>query len=126
MNQQRSQESSDSLDQIVADALLITYGYRRVDELRGEYIVESHKVVSNTLHTVEGWERDRSRQSPNPLNVEERDIVEQMVANGELCSFDGRECDYVEYREEYGADKDGNRGVWQTYVACRKCGEELP
>ncbi len=32
-------------------------------------------------------------------------------------------CDFVEYREEYGADRDGNRGEWYTFVACRKCGE---
>jgi hypothetical protein len=67
----------------------------------------------------------RSQEIPASL-IEERDLVEQMVANGDLCSYDGRECDFVEYREEYGADLDGNRGVWQTYVACRKCGEELP
>lgn len=63
---------SKSLDEIVADALMTGYGYRKTTELRGEYIVGSnHKVESNTLHTVEVWVRDRSGQPPNPANRDE-------------------------------------------------------
>jgi hypothetical protein len=71
-----SQSTSASLDAIVAAALLTTYGYRATTELRGEVITENHRIVSNTLHTVEVLERDRSGQSSNPLN--EWDEYEQM------------------------------------------------
>ncbi len=55
--------------------------------------------------------------------AEERDIIEQMVANGELCSKDGKPCEFERVDEEYGADRDGNRGIWVHYYCCRKCGE---
>lgn len=57
------------------------------------------------------------------LAAEERDVVEQMVADGELCAVDGQSCDFETFREQYGADRDGNRYIWVEYVACRKCGE---
>lgn len=56
--------------------------------------------------------------------LEERDVIEQMVANGDLCAFDGGECEWEHASELYGADADGNRGVWMHYERCRKCGEE--
>jgi hypothetical protein len=55
--------------------------------------------------------------------MQERAVIEQMVADGELCAADGGECEFVEFSELYGADRDGNRGEWRTYVECRKCGE---
>lgn len=45
----------------------------------------------------------------------------------EHCTFictDGEDHDWQEERESYGEDADGNRGVWQTYKKCSKCGEE--
>lgn len=57
-------------------------------------------------------------------DLADRDAIEEMVANGDLCSKDGRECDWVDETELYGADADGNRGIWQSYKRCSKCGEE--
>jgi len=54
----------------------------------------------------------------------ERDVIEQMVADGELCSTDGEPCDFVTVVDPaYGADYDGNRGTRIEWVECRKCGE---
>jgi len=60
----------------------------------------------------------------DPMLFAEYDAVQEKVANGELCSKDGEPCDWEEVRELYGEDRDGNRGVWQYYKRCRKCGEE--
>jgi hypothetical protein len=79
VNNDTRQSTSASLDAIVAAALLTTYGYRKVAELRGEFITENHRVVSNTLHTVDVLERDRSGQSSNPMN--QWDEYEQMEAD---------------------------------------------
>lgn len=55
-------------DKELEACLMRGYGYRQTTEIRGEYIVENHKVVSNTLHEVEVWVRDRSGQFSNPMN----------------------------------------------------------
>lgn len=62
--------------------------------------------------------------SATPEVLAEYDAIEQRVEDGDLCSVDGEPHDWESIREEYGADRDGNRGVWYTYKACRKCGEE--
>lgn len=58
----------------------------------------------------------------NP-DLAEYDATEQKVADGALCSTDGKPHDWQEYRERYGDDRDGNRGTWMTFKACSKCGE---
>jgi hypothetical protein len=60
---------------------------------------------------------------PTLCELDERDEIEQLMANGELCE-DGRPHSWRLCNERYGADADGNRGVWVTYRVCRKCGEE--
>ncbi len=79
MSTERSQATGASLDAIVAAALLTTYGYREIVELRGELVIDHGRVVSDTLHLVEILERDRSGQSSNPLN--EWDEYQQMEAD---------------------------------------------
>jgi hypothetical protein len=93
--QTRSEERSTSLDKVVAAALLTTYGYRKVEQLRGDYISEKlpnggYRLVRNTLHTVEVLERDRSGQSSNPLN--EWDEYEQMEAEPDENPCDSGWC----------------------------------
>jgi hypothetical protein len=85
----RTEENTASLDEIVGDALLTTYGYRKVAEVRGEFLIEKHRVVSNTLHTAEVLERDRSGQLSNPLND---------------CDEDES---FEDHRASYGSDWDG-------------------
>jgi hypothetical protein len=58
-------------------------------------------------------------------DLEAYDQICQMVANGELCSFDGKDCELEDCQERYGDDADGNRGIWVYFKRCRKCGEEL-
>ena len=41
-----------------------------------------------------------------------------------LCSFDGKPCDLETVTDDYGADRDGNRGTLVRYQRCRKCGEQ--
>lgn len=53
----------------------------------------------------------------------ERDLIEQMVADGELCGMDGRPCELETHYFRYGEDRDGNRGMWVEETVCRKCGE---
>lgn len=50
-----------------------------------------------------------------------QDSVEEHCAC--ICS-DGEDHDWQEKRERYGEDADGNRGVWQNYKQCAKCGEQ--
>ena len=54
---------------------------------------------------------------------EEYESVTEEIALGNLC-VDGEPCDWERVDEEYGADRDGNRGIWVHYYRCRKCGEE--
>lgn len=59
-----------------------------------------------------------------PETLAERDAIEQMVEDGELCSIDGEPHDFVTVVDpSYGADADGNRGRRIEWVECRKCGE---
>lgn len=51
------------------------------------------------------------------------DAVEQKVVDGTLCPNDGKPHEWRDVREEYGADRDGNRGEWFTRRECAKCGE---
>lgn len=59
--------------------------------------------------------------SAGPVDLEERDLIEEAVANGDLCSLDGNPCDMESVSDEYGADRDGNRGIRIPYRRCRKC-----
>jgi hypothetical protein len=54
----------------------------------------------------------------------ELDLIEQMIANGELCSKDGKPCEIETRYVKYGEDADGNRGTYIEVRACIKCGEE--
>lgn len=56
--------------------------------------------------------------------AEERDVIEQMVADGELCAVDGKPCETERVEEMYGEDADGNRGIRVHFYRCIKCGEE--
>lgn len=53
----------------------------------------------------------------------EYEQVEEGVDLGYLCQMDGRPCEIETRHELYGADRDGNRGTWVEFTACRKCGE---
>lgn len=55
--------------------------------------------------------------------VTEADAVEEKIANGDLCQADGKPHEWRDVREEYGADRDGNRGTWVTRRECAKCGD---
>lgn len=87
------------------ECLLRGYGYRKSTELRGEYIVENHQVVSNTLHAVEAWERDRGELPSNPMNDGNYDVC---LACGGDGGFDDT---YI------GTDHE----VTSDYRECREC-----
>jgi len=103
-------------DDQIADVLMVGYGYHR----KWDY-----------LNWRPQWVKGRLSGTPtNPLNDEppetwqEYEEIEELVANGELCSKDGEPCDWERMEEIYGEDRDGNRGVMTYYKRCRKCGDE--
>lgn len=55
-------------DKELEECLMRGYGYRKREEIRGEYIVRADHSVTNTLHTAEVWMRDRSSLPMNPAN----------------------------------------------------------
>lgn len=65
-----------------------------------------------------------SRSLCSPEVWAQYEAIEQEVADGNLCSVNGEPCDTERVDEEYGADRDGNRGIWVHYYRCRNCGEE--
>lgn len=52
--------------------------------------------------------------------------VKAMLADlkKETCPADGGDHDWRDERERYGEDADGNRGTWQHFKRCTKCGDE--
>jgi hypothetical protein len=105
------------------DCLMRGYGYRKTTELRGEFVIENHQVVSDTLHEVEVWERGRSEQSSNPLNDHEDDneYEETMRACADGCHPD----DQIEAGWAYEGDNDVPNGtITYRVYRCRFCGEE--
>lgn len=67
------------------ECLLRGFGYRKGTELSGEYIVKTDGSVTNTLHAIETWTRDRSQLPSNPLNG---DDLEQENAQREAEEWD--------------------------------------
>lgn len=95
-------------DTELQECLMRGYGYLKSSETRGEFIVENHRVVSNTLHDVEVWERDRSEQASNPMNEGNFDVCSECGGDG---GFDDT---YI------GRDHE----VHSDWVECRACGGE--
>jgi hypothetical protein len=62
-------------------------GYRNATEFRGEYIAHADRSVTNTLHTVEVWERDRSAQpSINTDDLEDENAQREADEFAELSA----------------------------------------
>jgi hypothetical protein len=87
------------------ECLMRGYGYVKGSELRGEFIIENHQVVSNTLHTIEIWERDRTEQPSNPMNDGNYDVCTECNGDG------GFEDTYI------GPDHE----VCSDWYECRAC-----